>query len=194
MSFAVKQSSGDQPGPRLGRPVEETGGNRRARSGLEFLKSGWGEARIPRVSDASGHRKLRLRLKKRTSINSIPRIHKEKEMADFRKWLYALAMVALIVGLSVPANAQGGVVTCTASTVPTLIRAQAYADLVGDYTLTCTGGTPTAPGAIVPSVNIQVFLSTNITSKLTNGSSSPFDEALLIIDEPNTPTNPNRPI
>src|SRR5579885_2883350 len=193
MSFAVKQSSGDQPGPRLGRPVEETGGNRRARSGLEFLKSGWGEARIQRVSDASGHRKLRLRLKKRTSINSIPRIHKEKEMADFRKWLYALAMVALIVGLTVPANAQGGVVTCTASTVPTLIRAQAYADLVGDYTLICTGGTPTAAGQVVPPVNIQVFLSTNVTSKLTTASGA-FDEALLIIDEPNTPTNPTRKI
>jgi hypothetical protein len=115
-------------------------------------------------------------------------------MADFRKWLYALAMVALIVGLTVPANAQGGVVLCTASTVPTLIRAQAYADLVGDYTLTCTGGTPTAAGAQVPAVNIQVFLSTNITSKLTNGSSSPFDEALLIVDEPNSPTNPTKPI
>jgi len=114
-------------------------------------------------------------------------------MADFRKWLYALAMVALIVGLTVPANAQGGVVTCTASTVPTLIRAQAYADLVGDYTLTCTGGTPTAAGQVVPPVNVQVFLSTNVTSKLTT-SSGAFNEALLIIDEPNTPTNPSRPI
>src|SRR5579885_1064161 len=194
MSFAVKQSCGDQPGPWLGRSAEDAGWNRRARSGLGFLKSGWGEARIPRgLKDVSGHRKLRLRLKKRTSINSTPRIHKEKEMADFRKWLYALAMVALIVGLTVPANAQGGVVTCTASTVPTLIRAQAYADLVGDYTLICTGGTPTAAGQVVPPVNVQVFLSTNVTSKLTT-SSGAFNEALLIIDEPNTPTNPSRPI
>jgi hypothetical protein len=129
-------------------------------------------------------------LKKRTSINSNPRIHKEKEMADFRKWLYALAMVALIVGLTIPANAQGGAVNCSASTVPTLIRAQAYADLVGDYTLTCTGGTSTPAGGVVPSVSIQVFLSTNITSKLTNGASSPFDEALLIVDNPNTATGP----
>ena len=115
-------------------------------------------------------------------------------MADFRKWLYALAMVALIVGLTVPANAQGGNVICTASSVPTLIRAQAYADLVGDYTLTCTGGTSTPAGLTVPPVNIQVFLSTNITSKLTNGASSPFDEALLIFDEPNTPAHPAVPI
>jgi hypothetical protein len=48
---------------------------------------------------------VRLRLKKRTSINSIPRIHKEKEMADFRKWFYALAVVALLAGLSIPASA-----------------------------------------------------------------------------------------
>jgi hypothetical protein len=115
-------------------------------------------------------------------------------MADFRKWFYALAMVALIVGITVPANAQGGVVTCNASTTPTLVRAEAYADFVGDYSLQCQGGTPTVPGAIVPSVNVTVFLSTNITSKLTAGSSGIFDEALLIFDEPNTPTNPTRPI
>ena len=28
-------------------------------------------------------------------------------MADFRKWFYAFAVVALIAGLTVPANAQG---------------------------------------------------------------------------------------
>jgi len=111
-------------------------------------------------------------------------------MADFRKWFYALAMVALIVGITVPANAQGGAVTCNASTTPTLVRAEAYADFVGDYVLVCTGGTPTSPGQIVPPVNITVFLSTNITSKLTAGSTSIFDEALLIFDEPNSSANP----
>jgi hypothetical protein len=108
-------------------------------------------------------------------------------MADFRRWLYALAMVALIAGLTVPANAQFSTVSCSASTVPTLIRAQAYADYVGDYTLVCAGGTATPAEGVVPTINLQVFLSTNITSKLTVGASSPFDEALLIIDEPNSP-------
>jgi hypothetical protein len=41
----------------------------------------------------------RLRLKKRTSINSISDFHKEKEMADFRKWLLALAAVAVLLAL-----------------------------------------------------------------------------------------------
>jgi len=114
-------------------------------------------------------------------------------MADFRKWFYALAMVGLGVGLTVPASAQSSAVTCnTNASVPTLVRAEGYAELVGDYVLVCTGGTPTAANGVVPQVNLSVFLTTNITSKIT--ASSLFDEALLIIDEPNTPGNPSRPI
>jgi hypothetical protein len=133
-------------------------------------------------------------LKKRTSINSIPRVHKEKEMADFRKWFYALAMVAVVVGLTVPASAQSSAVTCnTNASVPTLARAQGYAELVGDYVLVCTGGTPTAAGQVVPQVNVSVFLTTNVTSKITG--SGLYDEALLVIDEPNTPgVNSTKPI
>ena len=112
-------------------------------------------------------------------------------MADFRKLFYALAMVALVVGLSIPASAQGGAITCNAFTNPTFARAEGYAELVGDLVMTCTGGTPTTPGQPVPQLNIQVFLSTNITSKLTGNG---FNEALLIVDEPNSPTNPTRGI
>jgi len=113
-------------------------------------------------------------------------------MADFRKLFYALAMVALVVGLSIPASAQGGAVTCSAFTTPTLARAEGYAELVGDFILQCQGGTPTPPGQIVPSVNVQVFLSTNVTSKLTGTATATaaiFDEALLLIDEPNAVTS-----
>jgi hypothetical protein len=134
-------------------------------------------------------------LKKRTSINSIPKIHKEKEMADFRKCFYALAVVALLAGLTIPASAQG-VTTCTnAGSVNAPVRAQGYAELVGDVYLSCTGGTSTPPGQIVQPVNIQVTLNTNITSKLLGTASLGFDEALLIIDDPNTAgNNSNRPI
>jgi len=113
-------------------------------------------------------------------------------MADFRKWFYALAMVALVVGLTVPMSAQGVTTTCNSSSAPPLVRAEGYTELVGDYVLTCTGGTPTAAGQPVTQVNLTVFLTTNITSKITAGGL--YDEALLIIDEPNTPTNPTRPI
>jgi hypothetical protein len=135
-------------------------------------------------------------LKKRTSINSHFRIHKEKEMAEFRKLLYALAVVTLLAGLSAPAYAQPGVTTCTASAVPPIVRAEGFTELVGDLVLYCTGGNPTGKGEVVPQVNITILLSTNITSKLLGpalGSGGRFNEALLIIDEPNTAPL-NRPL
>jgi len=114
-------------------------------------------------------------------------------MADFRRWFFAFAMVALLAGLTIPANAQSSAVTCNTNVVPTTVRAEAYADFVGDYVFSCSGGAPTTPGSIVPQINITVFLTTNITSKLTAGGL--FNEALLIIDEPNTPgANSGRPI
>jgi hypothetical protein len=131
-------------------------------------------------------------LKKRTSINSIPKIHKEKEMADFRRWLYALALVALITGLTVPASAQSGAFACNVAGAPANVRAEGYTELVGDVLITCTGGKPTAAGQFVPQATITASLNTNITSKLT--TSSGWSEALLIIDEPNSPGNPGVPI
>jgi hypothetical protein len=175
MSFVVEQSSGDQPS----------------------LKSGWREARIPEVkSEMLRESRLRLRLKKRTSINSIPRIYKEKEMADFRKWFYALAVVALLAGLSIPAAAQGTAVNCIngGATTP-IVRAEGLTELMGDLVLNCSGGNPTVANQAVPPVNITIILSVNITSKLT--AASLYNEALLIIDEPNASApspNSNRPI
>jgi hypothetical protein len=131
---------------------------------------------------------------KRTSINSIPQIHKEKEMADFRKWIYALAVVALLAGFTVPASAQNPPFVCaTNAGTPPIVRAEGFTELVGDLQLNCTGGTPTAAGISVPQVNVQIFLNTNVTSRILNASPS-FNEALLIIDEPNSPVNPARPI
>jgi hypothetical protein len=107
---------------------------------------------------------------------------------------YALAVVALLAGLTVPASAQGVINCVNNGSVNAPVRAQGYADLVGDIYLSCSGGTPTVAGQPVPPVNIQVSLNTNITSKLVS-STGLFNEALLIIDDPNTPgTNSNRPI
>jgi len=118
-------------------------------------------------------------LKKRTSINSIPRIHKEKEMADFRKWIYALAVVALLVGLSSSASAQTGSTTVTCNnggaTTP-IVRSQGLTELMGDLVLNCTGGPATVANQTVPPVDITLILSVNITSKLTAGNL--YNEAL----------------
>ena len=81
-----------------------------------------------------------------------------------------------------------------------MARAEGYTELVGDVLLACTGGTPTAVGVPVPQINIQIFLSQNVTSKITGvtGSSSTgssvFLEALLIIDEPNSSLHPTTPL
>jgi len=81
-----------------------------------------------------------------------------------------------------------------------LARAEGYTELVGDVLLACTGGTPTAAGQPVPQITIQIFLSQNVTSKITGvtGSSSTgtsvFLEALLIIDEPNSSLHPGTPL
>jgi len=103
-------------------------------------------------------------------------------MADFRKWFFALSAAAIFVGT---ASAQTGpAFTCTSNAgVPPLVRSQGLTELVGDVILNCTGGTATAATATVPQNNVQIFLNTNVTSRLLAGSST-LTEALLMIDEP----------
>jgi hypothetical protein len=118
-------------------------------------------------------------------------------MADFRKWLFALAVVALLAGFTVPASAQIPSTPVCSSQVATnnLARAEGYTEQVGDLIVTCVGGNPTAVGLPVPQADITVTLSQNVTSRITASTSSgTFLEALLIIDEPNSPINPNTQI
>jgi len=106
-------------------------------------------------------------------------------MVDFRRWILALAVLALFAGL---ASAQVGGVgsnnqfTCATnvSSVPVL-RAEGLTEQTGDITITCTGGNPVAIGSQIPTVNITVILAAQITSRLLSGNVS---EALLLIDEP----------
>jgi len=112
-------------------------------------------------------------------------------MADFRKWFLAFAVLALI---AIPASAQiitiGGALQCVANGgVPPILRAEGLTEQVGDVVLNCTGGVPTAPGGNIPQVNVQVFLSTPITSRLTSTTGSQWSSALLMIDEPVPATN-----
>jgi len=104
-------------------------------------------------------------------------------MVDFRKWFPALAVVAFAFGAASSANAQQvAAFSCVGNAgVPPIVRAEGLSELVGDLVLNCTGGTPTAAGLPVPQANVQIFLNTNVTSRLV---SSPWSEALLMIDEP----------
>jgi len=105
-------------------------------------------------------------------------------MADFRKLFPAMAGVALMFGAASSAFAQQQVAafSCIGNAgVPPIVRAEGLTELVGDLVLNCNGGTPTAAGAAVPQTNVQIFLNTNVTSRL---QSDPWSEALLMIDEP----------
>ena len=106
-------------------------------------------------------------------------------MADFRKWILALSVLALV--FTGVASAQGGVggegsnLVCTAGTaVPPQLRTEGYTELTGDITLVCNGGQAPIMGAIVPQANVVVNLQGTITSRLIGSGS----EALLMIDEP----------
>ncbi|MCX6605741.1 MAG: hypothetical protein NTV52_19400, partial [Acidobacteria bacterium] len=102
-------------------------------------------------------------------------------MADFRKWFPVLAVATLMFGAAASANAQPAFSCNSNAGVPPIVRAEGLTELVGDLILNCTGGNPTALGATVPQVNFQIFLNTNVTSRLLN---DPWSEALLMVDEP----------
>ena len=104
-------------------------------------------------------------------------------MVAFRRWFFALAVVALLAGLA-SAQTNNTPFTCSAAvSVPPTLRAEGFTELIGDIVLTCTGGNngQYAIGSPLPTANISVSLGTNVTSRLINGSVS---DALLLIDEP----------
>jgi len=105
-------------------------------------------------------------------------------MVAFRRWFFALAVVALLSGL---ASAQTNNIpfTCSAAvSVPPLLRSEGFTELIGDIVLTCTGGNNSqyTVGAPLPTANITVSLATQVTSRLI--TSTNVSEALLMIDEP----------
>jgi hypothetical protein len=116
-------------------------------------------------------------------------------MVDFRKWLIALAAIAVLFALGTPANAQQGVgapFVCVANAGdPHIVRVEGITELTGDIVLQCSGGIPTPAGQRIPQANVTLTLNTNITSRLLGGG---FIDALLLIDEPVvTPANLQNP-
>lgn len=105
-------------------------------------------------------------------------------MISFRRLNWPAA--ALFAASALSAYAQ---VNCTTNTgLPPLVRGEGKAEPVGDLILTCTGGTPTAAGLVVPVVNFFITLNTPITSRVTASAAGPvdFSEALVLVDEPNS--------
>jgi len=118
-------------------------------------------------------------------------LYKEKEMADFRRWFIALAVLALTAGLASAQVGLGGttpagtlICSAGAAAIPQL-RAEGFTELVGDILISCTGGAMQTVGAQVPTTNITVYMApnNNITSRLFS-SSTGLSEVALLIDEP----------
>ncbi len=111
-------------------------------------------------------------------------LYKEKEMADFRRFMIVLAAVALLLGtVSTVSAATNGFQCQTNAATPEQARQQGITELMGDLVLNCTGGTATALGVQVDSVNITVTLNTEVTSRLLDTDNN-GDEALLLVDDP----------
>jgi hypothetical protein len=104
--------------------------------------------------------------------------HKEKEMVAFRKLFPVLAVGALSVASAMAQTTSTALVCEANSGVPPVVRAEGLTELLGDLVINCRGGNPNQ--AIL--TNIQVFLNTNVTSRLSSDGLT-YD-ALLMIDEP----------
>lgn len=105
-------------------------------------------------------------------------------MMDLRRLLYAFVVVAFLASLAVPAYAD---FQCSGNANNVPVRAESNDDNGGNIVLTCSGGVPTTPGAVIPPTTITVTDNTNITSRiLATVGLAKFNEALLMIDEPNT--------
>ena len=100
-----------------------------------------------------------------------------------------MRVLALLAGTMVVAFGQvtpGIQCVANAAASPTL-RAEGLTELIGDIVLSCTGGTPTPASQPIPRGDISITLNTSVTSRiLSNGGS----DALLLIDEPQSPTTP----
>jgi hypothetical protein len=110
-------------------------------------------------------------------------LYKEKEMADFRRFMIVLAAVALLLGTVSTVNAAVGMTCQTNAAAPVQARQQGITELMGDLLLNCTGGVATPLGVAVPALNITVTLNTEVTSRLTDSANN-GSEALLLVDEP----------
>src|SRR5579871_6205602 len=106
-------------------------------------------------------------------------------MAAFRRYVIALAVLALFAGL---ASAQTATMTCNLSSLNTTIRAESKTDLVSDLLMTCTGGTiNTTSSTAAPTVNFTLTMPQAITSRiLSTSAGNNLSEALLLIDDPGT--------
>jgi hypothetical protein len=98
-------------------------------------------------------------------------------MTDFRKWFLAFAVLVVMVG-----TAYADTYQCFANAgVPARVRGEERTALLGDLILNCTGDLPSEGAGLT--ANIQIFLSTNITSRIVDTTTGKTD-AILTLNNP----------
>ncbi|MCC7234695.1 MAG: IPT/TIG domain-containing protein [Bryobacterales bacterium] len=70
-----------------------------------------------------------------------------------------------------------------ATATPT-IRAEGAAELLAPLTITCTGGTPTPAGSVLPQATLTIAIGPNVNVTSRQLDTSGASEALLLLDEP----------
>ena len=110
-------------------------------------------------------------------------------MAASKKLSVVAALVLMTLLSTGVANAQAGpatlgVISCTSTAVPPIVRAEGIAELVGDIVITCQNTSPQAGGIPVSHLvtNVSVSLNVNVTNNL---HPSPLTDAVLVINENN---------
>jgi hypothetical protein len=71
-------------------------------------------------------------------------------------------------------------------------RAEGLTEMASDFVVDCVGGTPTAAGQAVAQVNFTFTLTPGV--QVTSRPTGQFNEALLIVDEPNSSSHPSTPV
>lgn len=107
-------------------------------------------------------------------------------MADFRKWVLALTVMALFAGLAA-AQGSSSPFVCNVTSSPPQMRSEGLTELTGDILLSCSGGPNPASlaGQTIPTANVTVYMNGTVTSRLLGTASvSGASEALLLIDDP----------
>ena len=109
--------------------------------------------------------------------------------------LMDLGLSANLLNLGVPFEASSpapvdgdpGLVTCSVTSVPPLVRAEGIAEIVGDIVVLCTGTSPLGLPITAPFVTMDIFVSLNteITNNVNFGAGSDVTDAVLVINENN---------
>ena len=110
-------------------------------------------------------------------------------MAASKKLSVVAALVLMTLLSTGVASAQAppatlGVISCSSTAVPPIVRAEGIAELVGDIVILCTNTSPETGGTAVSHLvtNVSVSLNVNVTNNL---NPDPLTDAVLVINENN---------